>query len=74
MRRLLFLVAAIGICQVATPPATTAAENDRAKCEAYCLTGAFYCYLSMGIIAGRDKCDAQYEGCMAGCIAAIKEV
>lgn len=72
MRRLSFLVAAIGLCYAAAPPPAPAAESPREKCEAYCLVSAAYCYFSIGIFFGKDKCDAQYEGCMAGCIAAIK--
>ncbi len=74
MRRLLILVAVVGLCYAAAPPVAPAAENNREKCEAYCLSGAISCYLSIGILVGRDKCDAQYEGCMAGCIAVIKEI
>ncbi len=70
MRRLFvsLWLAVLGMTGTATPAAATSVA-----CEAYCLVVASYCYATVGWFIGREKCDAMYEGCVAGCQAAAAE-
>ncbi len=70
MRRLVLSLSfvVLGMTGGAKPAAATSVA-----CEAYCLTAASFCYASVGWFIGRDKCDAFYEGCVAGCQAAAAE-
>ncbi len=74
MRRTLLTLALLGLSYGMAAPATRASEpSPRVLCEAYCMLAAIQCYLGPGVLMGRDKCDAQYRGCIQGCLAAIKE-
>ncbi len=72
MRRVLLIVMLLGMVFAATP-APAVAGGGREKCEAYCSAVGILCYFAVGWLVGRDKCDAQYSGCMAGCLAVINE-
>ncbi len=75
MRRTLLALALLALSYGMTAPATRATEppSPQALCEAYCMLAAIQCYLGPGLIMGHEKCDAQYRGCIKGCIAAIRE-
>ncbi len=58
---------------VSSPSFNAVAQEGRAGCEAYCGTVAVGCYIFAGLLLGKDKCDAMYEGCVDGCVAALLE-
>ncbi len=70
MRRLVLSLSLVvfGLTGTARPAAAVSPT-----CEAYCVVVASSCYLTLGWFIGRDKCDAMYEGCVAGCQAAAAE-
>lgn len=70
MRRLVLSLSllVLGMTGTARPAAAVSPT-----CEAYCVVVASSCYLTLGFFIGKDKCDAMYEGCVAGCQAAAKE-
>lgn len=67
MRRSVLTVAMILVSYLSLP---TEARATNAKCEGYCGTVAAACYVAVGWLVGREKCDAMYEGCLDGCVAA----
>lgn len=73
MRRLVLILALALTGLVSSPPVDLAAQDGRAACEAYCGTVAVGCYVFAGLFVGKDKCDAMYEGCVDGCVAALLE-
>jgi hypothetical protein len=73
MRRLLVVIAILGLNLGTPPPAPAGNVPDRAICEAYCFFLALSCYLSGGVVMGSKKCDELYEGCIKGCVMAITE-
>lgn len=72
--RQLVLSVLFAALSIGTLSSSANAEIDgRAVCEGYCATVAVGCYVLVGIFIGRDKCDAMYEGCVDGCLAALVE-
>lgn len=72
MRRVFMTLSLVLAGLLSSPPIDVAAQEGRAACEGYCGTVAIGCYVLVGIFIGRDKCDAMYEGCVDGCIAALQ--
>jgi len=72
MRRVLMILSVVALGLAGTPPQAQAAKGE-AVCEGYCVTVAAGCYVFVGFFAGKDKCDAMYEGCVAGCKAGLEE-
>jgi hypothetical protein len=72
MRRLLIALFVLAVGLGGTPT-EVAAEKGRAACEGYCATVAVGCYVLVGWAIGREKCDAMYQGCVDGCVAALVE-
>lgn len=70
MRRLILIV---GLALVGLSGGPAHADAGEAYCEGYCTGASVFCYGSIGLIFGRDKCDAFYEGCIEGCHAALQE-
>lgn len=73
MRRLCMTLSLVLAGLLSSPSVEVAAQEGRAGCEGYCGTVAIGCYVLVGIFIGRDKCDAMYEGCVDGCMAALLE-
>ena len=73
MRRVLLVMAVTLVGLLSLPPVDLAAQEGRAGCEGYCGTVAVGCYVFAGLFIGKDKCDAMYEGCVDGCVAALLE-
>ncbi len=73
MRRILLALVLALASLVSSPPVDVAAQEGRAGCEGYCGTVAVGCYVFAGLFIGKDKCDAMYEGCVDGCVAALLE-
>ena len=73
MRRALLVVALALTGLVSPSSGELAAQEGRAVCEGYCGTVAVGCYIFVGLFFGKDKCDAMYEGCVDGCVAALLE-
>lgn len=74
MRRTLLTLALLALSYGWTAPESRAEPSPREICEAYCVLQAISCYLGPGLLLGRDKCDAQYQGCVQGCITAVNEL
>ena len=73
-RRIVIVLGLLGMSYAVTPPPSPASDTKgRQACEAYCLAATSACHATVGLLFGKDKCDAFYEGCMDGCIAVIKE-
>lgn len=73
MRRVILTLSLVLTGLLSSPPVELAAQDGRAGCEAYCGTVAIGCYILAGFFIGKDKCDAMYEGCVDGCVAALLE-
>jgi len=73
MRRMSLITAMLVASLVSSAPVGLAAQEGRAGCEGYCGTVAIGCYIFAGLFIGKDKCDAMYEGCVDGCVAALLE-
>ena len=73
MKRILLALALASAGLLSWPPVDLAAQEGRAGCEGYCGTVAIGCYIFAGLFIGKDKCDAMYEGCVDGCVAALLE-
>jgi hypothetical protein len=74
MKRALLIVTLVAMAFAAMPPQAYAADDGhREKCETYCAFAVAACYVAIGWLVGRDKCDRQYEGCMDGCMAVLEE-
>lgn len=73
MRRVILVLSLVLVGLVSLPPVDLAAQEGRAGCEGYCGTVAIGCYVLAGLFIGKDKCDAMYEGCVDGCVAALQE-
>ncbi len=72
MRRLMLAVFVL-MLGLGGGPAEVTAQEGRAGCEGYCATVAVGCYVLVGWAIGREKCDAMYQGCVDGCVAALVE-
>lgn len=73
MRRLLVVLSLVGLGFASSPQTAVAGVDGRAVCEGYCGTVAVGCFVVASIFVGRDKCDAMYDGCLDGCVAALIE-
>lgn len=73
MRRVFVVMALALTGLLSLPPVEVAAQEGRAACEGYCGIVAVGCYVFAGLFVGKDKCDAMYEGCVDGCVAALLE-
>ena len=73
MRRALMVLTLASMGLLSSPSVDAIAQEGRAGCEAYCGTVAVGCYIFAGLLLGKDKCDAMYEGCVDGCVAALLE-
>jgi hypothetical protein len=72
MRRVMLLLSVMALGFAGSAPVEVAAQEGRAGCEAYCGVVAVGCYVFAGLFIGKDKCDAMYEGCVDGCVAALE--
>ncbi len=66
VRRMLLVMSIVGL-SFTSVLAPAAVADPSPVCEGYCLTAGVACYASIGLLAGKDKCDAFYEGCVDGC-------
>ncbi len=72
MRKLLLSLSLVGLGL--TGAAAPAAAQASIVCEGYCLLAGSACYATVGLVIGKDKCDAFYEGCVDGCQAVAEEL
>ena len=71
MRRVFLVLALVSMGLFSSSPVDVVGQEARAGCEGYCATVAVGCYIFAGLLLGKDKCDAMYEGCVDGCVAAL---
>lgn len=72
VRRLVIAFSLLALA-FASSPAPAAAGDGAAACEGYCVTVAGGCFVLVGWVVGKEKCEAMYRGCLDGCKAAVEE-
>ena len=72
MRRFILVLSMASLALVGHAPPAASQINARAACEGYCAAITAGCYVFLGLFV-RESCGNFYEGCTAGCTAALLE-